>query len=85
MKKRIFSVLNNLGIPCSLKGRRYIESALDIVLEKGHLLLTKELYPEIAKKCGLLLVKLREQSAMPLRSVFATEKTRLWPRFLGRP
>ncbi len=52
MKKKIFNILNKVGVPCNLKGRLYIETALEIVLERGMISTTKELYPEIAKKVG---------------------------------
>lgn len=52
MKKKIFDILNKLGVPCDLKGRLYIETALEIVNEKGIISITKELYPEVAKRLG---------------------------------
>ena len=50
MEKKIFNVLNKVGVPCNLKGRAYIETAIKIVAEKGNISTTKELYPEIARK-----------------------------------
>ena len=52
MKEKIFTVLNEVGVPCSLKGRRYIEVSLEILLEKGFVSLTKELYPQVAERCN---------------------------------
>lgn len=52
MEKKIFDILNKVGVPCDLKGRLYIETALEIVNEKGIISTTKELYPDIAKRLG---------------------------------
>lgn len=52
LDKRIFVLMNELGVPCHLLGRKYIERAVQLVLEcpdktNG---ITKVLYPEIAKE-----------------------------------
>ena len=52
MKKKIFNLLNTVGVPCNLKGRLCIEIALEIVNEKGIISTTKELYPNIAERLG---------------------------------
>ena len=49
MEKKIFETLNKIGVPGNINGRRYIETALDIINKKDDILLTKELYPQIAK------------------------------------
>ena len=50
MKKKIFDVLNQVGVPCSLRGRLYIESAIDMVSNCNMIIpFTKTIYPEIAK------------------------------------
>ena len=48
MKKRIYEILNELGISCNLKGRKYLERAIELVLEYGEVPLHKVLYPNIA-------------------------------------
>lgn len=50
MEKKIFNILNKVGVPCNLKGRAYIETGIKIVSEKGNISATKELYPDIARK-----------------------------------
>ena len=50
MKKKIFNCLNELGVPFNLVGREYLETAVLMVLERGKISITKELYPTIAKK-----------------------------------
>ena len=50
MKKKIFNCLNELGIPFNLVGREYLETAILIVLERGKISTTKELYPVVAEK-----------------------------------
>lgn len=49
MEKKIFELLNKIGCPCHIKGRVYIETAINIVFENGDMPITKELYPKIAK------------------------------------
>ena len=50
MKKKIYSILNELCVPCHLKGRDFIEAAINIVLLNKKTSITKELYPMIAEK-----------------------------------
>lgn len=50
MNKKIFNCLNELGITFNLIGREYLETAILMVLEKGKVSVTKELYPVIAEK-----------------------------------
>lgn len=49
MERKIFNVLNKVGVPCNIKGRLYVESAIGIVSKNGIVSATKELYPQIAK------------------------------------
>lgn len=49
-KENIFNILNELAMPCHIKGRRYIEEAVEIILEKGRFPMVKRLYAEIAEK-----------------------------------
>lgn len=49
MKTKICNTLNTLGVPFGARGRDYIESAVEFVLSKGRMGITKELYPLIAK------------------------------------
>lgn len=48
-KKQVFEILNKVGISCDLKGRDYIETAIELVYENGNISVTNELYPKIAK------------------------------------
>ena len=50
MKERIYEVLNKVGVPCHLKGRRYLETAIEIVLESGSIPMMKALYPSVAQR-----------------------------------
>lgn len=49
-KKQVFEILNKVGIPCDLKGRDYIETAIELVYENSNISVTNELYPKIAEK-----------------------------------
>ena len=46
--------LIKLGVYPNLKGFDYIVRAVEIIKEKGHLKVTKELYPKIAEEFGTL-------------------------------
>lgn len=48
-KKQVFEILNRLGVSCDLKGRDYIESAIEMIYENSNISVTQELYPTIAK------------------------------------
>lgn len=47
-RKWIYRILNDLGVSCDLKGRGYIEYALEQILVNGHMSMSKELYPAMA-------------------------------------
>jgi two-component system response regulator (stage 0 sporulation protein A) len=50
MEKKIYNLLNKVGVPFNLKGRGYIGTAIEIVYNNENISVTKQLYPEIAKK-----------------------------------
>jgi two-component system response regulator (stage 0 sporulation protein A) len=54
LNERISSTLQKLGMTCNLKGYRYVRTAIAMVFEDVRLLglITKELYPNIAKLNG---------------------------------
>jgi two-component system response regulator (stage 0 sporulation protein A) len=49
-KKQVFEILNKVGISCDLKGRDYIETAIELVYENNNISVVNELYPKIAEK-----------------------------------
>lgn len=70
MKNEIFEILNKVGVPCNLSGRRYLETALEIVLEKGVVPMTKTLYPEIANKYGMTAARVERAIRHAIETVF---------------
>lgn len=52
LKKSITTTLHELGVPSHIKGYQYIREGIELVYENPELVggITKELYPEIAKK-----------------------------------
>lgn len=51
MKREIFEELNRLGVPANLLGRKYIETAIELLVtdpDMGHKVM-KVLYPSIAR------------------------------------
>ena len=50
MKKKIYSILNELCVPCHLKGRKFLEAAIEMVIVNNNISITRELYPRIAEK-----------------------------------
>lgn len=50
MEKKIYNILNELGIPHGAQGRDYIKTAIEIIREKGRTSFSKELYPIISKE-----------------------------------
>lgn len=55
MDEKIFRVLNKIGVPCHLVGRKYIEYALKKISENPNAIydLVKSIYSEIAKENGI--------------------------------
>jgi two-component system response regulator (stage 0 sporulation protein A) len=54
LDERISSTLQKIGMTCNLKGYRYVRTAIAMVHDDSNLLglVTKELYPNIARKYG---------------------------------
>jgi two-component system response regulator (stage 0 sporulation protein A) len=54
LNERISSTLQKIGMTCNLKGYRYVRTAIAMVYEDSDLLglVTKELYPSIARQYG---------------------------------
>lgn len=50
MEERIYDILTELAVPFSIKGRRYLVRAVEIVFENGVISMMSELYPQIAKE-----------------------------------
>lgn len=52
MENKIINTLKDLGVPCNLLGYGYIKQALLMILQDSSYLksVTKDLYPDIAKK-----------------------------------
>lgn len=50
IESKIFVLLNKLAIPCHLKGRAYIETAIDTVMKKNVVSMKREIYPEIGRR-----------------------------------
>ena len=52
-KKEIFRVLNELAIPCSIKGRELLESSIEYIMEHGRTNFSRELYPYLSRTFNL--------------------------------
>jgi two-component system response regulator (stage 0 sporulation protein A) len=50
MERKIFNCLNELGIPCNVLGRGYLETAIMMALERGKISITKGLYSGVSEK-----------------------------------
>ena len=49
MKKIIHETLNELGVSFNGVGREYLETAIEMILNRGRMSVSYELYPRIAK------------------------------------
>lgn len=49
MQKKIYEILNEIGVPCGLSGRDFLALAIEIAHKKGRISITKELYPAIGE------------------------------------
>jgi two-component system response regulator (stage 0 sporulation protein A) len=69
-KKQVFEILNKVGISCDLKGRDYIETAIELVYENGQISVFGELYPKIAEKYNTTPSKVERAIRHAVESVF---------------
>ncbi len=76
-KKQVFEILNRLGISCDLKGRDYIETAIELVYENSKISVTKELYPDIAKIHNTTPIRVERTIRHAVESVFDRENDSL--------
>ena len=53
IEEKIKEVLNAIYMPCNIKGYDCWVQAIRIHKERGRMILSKELYPEVAKICGI--------------------------------
>lgn len=49
---RTARILRDVGIPTSIRGYRYLQDGIQLVLENPHVAMTKELYPAVARRYG---------------------------------
>ena len=69
-KKQVFEILNKVGISCDLKGRDYIETAIELVYENNNISVTGELYPKIAEKYDTTPSRVERAIGHAVKSVF---------------
>ena len=69
-KKQVFEILNKVGVSCDLKGRDYLETAIELVYENSNISVTKELYPKIAEKYNTTPSRVERATRHAIESTF---------------
>lgn len=83
MKEIIHETLNELGVPFGTLGRDYLESAVEFVLERGRMAITKELYPLIARAFGTTPTRVERAIRHSIEITFYNNQPNGIERFFG--
>ena len=83
MKKKIYVTLNELGVPFGLKGRDYIETAVELILNEGRMDITKELYPRIAKEFETKALRVERAIRHAIEECFSNADPKILKEFFG--
>lgn len=70
MKKRLFETLNDLGMRCNLRGRKYIEYAVEIASEFDDLSITRDIYAAVGERFGTTGAKVERSIRYAINSCF---------------
>lgn len=83
MKKIIHATLNELGVPFGLNGRDYIESAVELLLNKGRMGMTTELYPSVAAVFGTKPSRVERDIRHAIEETFSNSDPKRISEFFG--
>ena len=83
MKKKIYLALNELGVPFGLKGRDYIESAVELILNEERKDITKELYPRIAIEFETKPLRVERAIRHAIEECFLNADPKMLKEFFG--
>ncbi len=80
---RISNALLTLGIASKLNGYLYLREAVQIVADKPGLSITKELYPEVGKRCGTSANNVERSIRSAIVSAWNRRDEEVWQMYYG--
>lgn len=83
MEKKIYEVLNELGVPCSIAGRDYLGFAIETAYTKGRISITKELYPAVANAFDVSSRNVERCIRHAIERVFDSGNVKVINKFFG--
>lgn len=83
MEKIIYETLNEIGVPFFAQGREYIETAVKIILERGKIGITTELYPRIAEIYGVKPLNVERVMRHSIEMTFLNGDAKTLQRIFG--
>ena len=84
-QERIFEELNRIGVPTNVRGRDYIETALDQLLQHPgrRYAITRELYPMVAKLHGTTACNVERAIRHAIANAFTRGNLEYLNRYFG--
>lgn len=83
MEKKIFEILNDIGMPCHINGRAYTEEAIKLALNNNNISVTKELYPQIAQMFNSTPARVERSIRYAIRIAFSNSNNQAKTKYFG--
>ena len=83
MKKKIYEILNELGVPFYVSGREILASAIELVYEKGRMGTTTELYPTLGNLFNISPSKIEHRIRYAIERCFESAGTESVEKIFG--
>lgn len=79
----VSNILLALGIPAKLRGYAYLREAVTILAERPGLSATKELYPEVGRRCQAGAINVERSIRSAIEGAWKRRNPEIWQRYLG--
>ena len=83
MKKKIYSILNELGVSFNLLGRQYIVSAVLLIYKNGRVPVTREVYPQVATEFNTTSSRVERAIRHAIEKIFSNGNIDAIGKFFG--
>lgn len=83
MQTIVSNVLLSLSFPAKLRGYTYLREALPRAIGKPGQMITKEIYPEVARICGVSQNQVERGIRSAIESAFARRDDRVWSQYFN--
>ena len=81
----VYEHLKHLGVPASLKGYKYLQLAVSLVLEEPDIIeaVTKALYPRVARMCDSTTSRVERSIRHAIEYVFSNTECDVLKKYFG--